>query len=119
MHADGADALAATDDARAFRELERSWARSVLGEACDRARAELEAAGKAHAWRVFERHFVDGLSYEDAARELGLREESARPAARLAQAKVRDWMRWLLAIEGVRPDEMEEALADVQRLVGP
>jgi len=119
MHADGADALAATDDARAFRELERSWARSVLGEACDRARVELEAAGKAHAWRVFERHFVDGLLYEDAARELGLREESARPAARLAQAKVRDWMRWLLAIEGVRPDEMEEALADVQRLVGP
>ena len=89
----------------------------MLGEACERARDELVAAGKATAWAVFERHFVDGLTYEDAARELGLRVESARPAARLAQAKVRDWMRWLLALEGVSEQEMDAALADVQRLV--
>ena len=50
---------------------------------------------------------------------MGLREESARPAARLAQAKVRDWMKWLLALEGVSESEMDEAVADVQRLVGP
>ena len=53
------------------------------------------------------------------SRELGLREESARPAARLAQAKVRDWMKWLLALEGVSEREMDEAIADVQRLVEP
>jgi len=119
MHEQGADALAAPDEARAFRELERAWARSVLGEACDRARSELVAAGKAHAWAVFERHFLEGVTYEDAARELGLRPESARPAARLAQAKVRDWTRWLLALEGVSEREMDEAIADVQRLVAP
>jgi DNA-directed RNA polymerase specialized sigma24 family protein len=67
---------------------------------------------------VFERHFLEGVTYEDAARELGLRPESARPAARLAQAKVRDWTRWLLALEGVSEREMDEAIADVQRLVG-
>ncbi len=118
MFEQGADALTAPEDARAFRELERAWARSVLGEACERAQAELEAAGRGHAWRVFERHFLEGVTYEDAARELGLREESARPAARLAQAKVREWMKWLLALEGVSEREMEEAIADVQRLVG-
>lgn len=117
MHEHGADALAAPDEDRAFRELERAWARSVLGEACERARDELVAAGKAAAWAVFERHFLDGVTYEDAARELGLRPESARPAARLAQAKVRDWMRWILALEGVTEAEMDEAIADVQRLV--
>ena len=117
MHERGADSLASPNDARAFAQLERAWARSVLGEACERARDELVAAGKATAWAVFERHFVDGLTYEDAARELGLRVESARPAARLAQAKVRDWMRWLLALEGVSEQEMDAALADVQRLV--
>ena len=117
IYADGADALAAPDDARAFRELERAWARSVLGEACERARNELVAAGRGHAWAVFERHFLEGVSYEAAARELGLRPESARPAARLAQAKVRDAMRWLLALEGVPEGEMEDTLADVQRLV--
>jgi DNA-directed RNA polymerase specialized sigma24 family protein len=114
----GADALAAPDDARAFRELERAWARSVLGEACERARAELVAAGKGVAWAVFERHFIDDLPYEAVARELGIREESARPAARLAQAKVRDAMRWLLALEGVAEADMDEAIADVTRLVG-
>jgi hypothetical protein len=119
MHEQGADALAAPDDARAFRELERAWARSVLGEACERARNELVAAGKAHAWAVFERHFLEGVTYEDAARELGLRPESARPAARLAQAKVRDWTRWILVLEGVSEREMDEAIADVQRLVAP
>ena len=62
---------------------------------------------------------LDGVTYEQAARELGLREESARPAARLAQAKVRDWMKWLLALEGVSEREMDEAIADVQKLVGP
>lgn len=117
MYEQGGDALAAPDENRAFRELERAWARSVLGEACDRARSELESAGREHAWRVFERHFLDGISYEQAARELGLREASARPAARLAQAKIRDAMRWLLALEGVRESEMDEVLADVQRLV--
>ena len=117
MHEHGADALAAPDEDRAFRELERAWARSVLGEACERARDELVAAGKVAAWAVFERHFLDGVTYEDAARELGLRPESARPAARLAQAKVRDWMRWILALEGVTEAEMDEAIADVQRLV--
>ena len=119
MHEQGADALAAPDEDRAFRELERAWARSVLGEACERARDELVAAGKAAAWAVFERHFLDGVTYEDAARELGLRPESARPAARLAQAKIRDWMRWILTVEGVTEGEMEETIADVQRLVGP
>jgi hypothetical protein len=114
----GADALAAPDDARAFRELERAWARSVLGEACERARAELVAAGKGVAWAVFERHFIDDIAYEAVARELGIREESARPAARLAQAKVRDAMRWLLALEGVAEPDMDEAIADVTRLVG-
>ena len=63
------------------------------------------------------RHFLEGVSYEAAARELGLRPESARPAARLAQAKVRDAMRWLLALEGVPEGEMEDTLANVQRLV--
>ena len=117
MHEQGADALAAPDEERAFAQLERAWARSVLGEACERARDELVAAGRAAAWAVFERHFLDGVTYEDAARELGLRPESARPAARLAQAKVRDWMRWILALEGVTEPEMDAAIADVQRLV--
>ncbi|MFZ9916140.1 MAG: hypothetical protein ACO3IB_12520 [Phycisphaerales bacterium] len=119
MHEQGADALIAPDDSRAFRELERAWARSVLGEACDRARAELEAAGRGVAWRVFERHFIDGIPYDDIARQLDIRPESARPAARLAQAKVRDWMRWLLALEGVSERDMDAALDDVQRLVAP
>ncbi|MGA1225182.1 MAG: hypothetical protein ACO31E_11525, partial [Phycisphaerales bacterium] len=44
MHDQGADALPAPDESRAFRELERAWARSVLGEACERARNELVAA---------------------------------------------------------------------------
>jgi hypothetical protein len=77
MHEQGADALAAPDEERAFAQLERAWARSVLG----------------------------------------MRAESARPAARLAQAKVRDWMRWILALEGVTEQEMDQALSDVQRLV--
>ena len=119
----GADALVAPDEDRAFRELERAWARCVLGEACERARDELVAAGKAAAWGVFERHFLDGSTYEEAARELGIRTEAARPAARpaarLAQAKARDWMRWLLALEGVSKDDMDDALGDIQRLVGP
>ena len=119
MHEQGADALEAPADARAFRELERAWARGVLGEACERARNELVAAGKAIAWAVFERHFIDGLAYDAIARELCIREESARPAARLAQAKVREAMRWLLALEGVRESEMEESIAAVQRLVSP
>jgi hypothetical protein len=119
VHGQGADALAAPDDGRAFRELERAWARSVLGEACERAQNELVAAGKGIAWAVFERHFIDDLPYDAVARELGIREESARPAARLAQAKVREWVKWLLALEGVSEGEMDEAVADVTRLVGP
>jgi len=67
---------------------------------------------------VFERHFIDDLPYDAVARELGIREESARPAARLAQAKVREWVKWLLALEGVSEGEMDEAVADVTRLVG-
>jgi hypothetical protein len=119
MHEQGADALEAPDDARAFRELERAWARSVLGEACERARQELVAAGRGVAWAVFERHFLDGISYDEIARHLDIRPERARPAARLAQSKVRDWMRWLLALEGVSECEMDAALDDVQRLVAP
>ncbi len=117
MFSRGADALAAPIDARAFAQFEREWAREVLGEACAQAQAVLESTGKSLAWRLFERHFLDGATYQEAARELGVRDESARPFARLAQAKVREALKSLLALEGVAESEMDCAVADIYRIV--
>ncbi len=115
----GHEARGIESDARgAEREFERAWIRSTLGEACRRVEESLLASGDADAWRVFQRHVLDGHSYRAillAAGELPSREGEERlaVAVRRALRLVRAELKAILREDGLRESELD---AEVDRM---
>lgn len=91
-------------------EAEAAWARALLLEACERARAELEQSGHGDAWDIFRRHFIDGRSYRELESEFGLRPAAMAEASRRVSNLLREHVRLLLVRDGVRPEEIEAEL---------
>ena len=109
-------------DRSAEREFERAWIRSTLGEACRRVEESLIAAGDADAWRVFQRHVLDGHSYRAillAAGELPSREGEERlaVAVRRALRLVRAELKAILREDGLRESELDSEVDRMTQLM--
>ncbi len=106
-------------EADAEAVFERAWAKAVVAEACERVRAELAAAGDAHAWEVFEAHVMRGESYGQIAGALGMAsaegdarvsEEALAVLVRRVGRRMRAALRAVLAEEGASAEELEREL---------
>lgn len=77
--------------------FDRAWALAILSEACASVEAALVAEGRDRAWTVFRRHAIDGRTYLDLERELGLgRQQMAdlvRGVTRRLRARILELLR--------------------------
>ncbi len=90
--------------------VDAEWARTILQQACELVRGELEASGHLRAWDVFQRHFIDGRSYRDLQSEFGLRPAEMAEASRRVANLLREHVRLLLVRDGVAPEDVESEL---------
>lgn len=105
---------AATSSASPEHAYDRAWALAILSEACGSVEAALLAEGRDHAWTVFRRHAIDGRSYADLERELGLGKQQMADLVRSVTRRLRGRMLELLEAEG---GDAAEELRDVLRFV--
>lgn len=92
----------------------RAWALALLSEACASVEAALVAEGRDRAWTVFRRHAIDGRSYIELEKELGLRRQQMADLVRSVTKRLRARMLELLEIEG---GDLAEELREIIRLV--
>jgi hypothetical protein len=60
---------------------------------------------------------IGGERYESIAAELGMTRQACANAVRRVGARVRDALRDALIEDGVRPEELEDAVREVMRIV--
>lgn len=109
------DMLASPRDEGADGAFDRAWALALLSEACGSVESALVAEGRDRAWTVFRRHAIDGRSYADLERELGLGRQQMADLVRVVTRRLRTRVVELLADEG---GDAAEELRDVLRLLG-
>lgn len=110
------DILAETPTAEAV--FEREWARGILSDACELVERALHDAGDARRWSLFARHVLDGRTYEEIARETGVRASDARNATRMVRERIDAALARLLLDEGVPPADVRLELARIHALIG-
>lgn len=112
------EAFPASFDSRAEAAFDRAWALALLSEACASVESALVAEGRDRAWIVFRRHAIDGRSYIDLERELGLGRQQMADLVRGVTRRLRARMLELLSDEAGR-DAIDAAdeLREVLRLV--
>ena len=102
------------DAAAAF---DRSWALAIVNEAYARVQHELLERGREHDDAVLRMHVIDGMPYEQVARALGIGRNDCFNAVRRVAGAVRGAVRDILREEGVPESGLEDALAEVLRIV--
>ena len=90
---------------------------SMVNAAHARVHAELDAEGKLEDHAIFRRHVIGGERYESIAAELGMSRQGCANAVRRVGARVRDALRDVLVEDGVKPEELEDAVREVMRIV--
>ena len=88
--------------------MERSWAESVVAGALRATLAGLEASRRQPAWEVFQRHFVQGDTYETIAAATGRAVLDLKADAKLVQRRLRAEVEQLLREDGVPESRLEE-----------
>ncbi|MDP7029245.1 MAG: hypothetical protein QF733_03390 [Phycisphaerales bacterium] len=99
------------------RELDRSWARSVVSAACRDAQATCQADGLEDHWRLFLRHHMDGVSYRQCAVEFGVDPKRCAVMVRTASTRFREAMQERLRKDGVPEVELDAELAHLQEVI--
>jgi DNA-directed RNA polymerase specialized sigma24 family protein len=110
----GSAAAAEADAAEAF---DRAWALAIVNESYARVQGELADAGRHDDDAILRMHLIDGMPYEEIARQLGLTRTDCFNATRRVAARVREALRELLREEGVPNSGVDAAVAEVLRLV--
>ena len=119
MSNDGPTELRAAETASqdAAAAFDRAWALAIVNESYARVQAELVDRGREHDDAILRMHLIDGMPYEDVARAIGLSRTECFNATRRVAAAVRESVKEILREEGVPNSELEQAVAEVLRLV--
>ena len=107
----------ATADTRAERAFDRAWAVSIANRAFWIAHADAESRGRPQDALAFRLHALDELPHEAIARQLGITVAQSAHAYKRVSARMREAVSDLLRQDGVPPDMLESALAEVLALV--
>jgi RNA polymerase sigma factor (sigma-70 family) len=100
--------------------FERRWALSLLDLVFAKLRAESEAAGKAKAFdalRVFLSGDSDAPNYAATGQAIGLSEGAARVAVHRLRQRYRDLLRAEIAQTVANPDEVEDELRHLLKVL--
>ena len=115
--ADEALATATGVERDAAAAFDRSWALAIVNEAYARVQHELLERGRQDDDAVLRMHVIDGMPYEQVARALGIGRNDCFNAVRRVAGAVRGAVRDILREEGVQESGLEDALAEVLRIV--
>ncbi len=88
--------------------MERSWAESVVAGALRATLSGLEESRRQPAWEVFQRHFVQGETYEAIAAATGRALLDLKADAKLVQRRLRAEVEQQLRDDGVPESRLEE-----------
>jgi DNA-directed RNA polymerase specialized sigma24 family protein len=94
--------------------FEREWARSIVTDACELVQERLVAEGAADRWQHFRRHVLEGLGYDEVAREMSCDARTVRNACRVVRVRLEAALVELLRAEGVREGDIEREVARIQ-----
>jgi DNA-directed RNA polymerase specialized sigma24 family protein len=104
----------AIDPARAF---DHAWAVALANEAMSIAITDADERGRPNDALAFRLHVIDGMPYRSIAAQLSITVAQAERAARRVSDRMRDAVRDILREEGVLPNAMDAAVAEVLLLV--
>lgn len=107
------------DDSSPDRIFERRWALTLLENILGSLGEEMESAGKSEQFAVLQPFLAWGASdggYGPAAKQLGTSEGAVRVAVHRLRKRFGELMREYIA-DTVNPEEVEEELAYLQRVV--
>ena len=103
-------ALESPASTSAVAAFERVWAEGILELAAERVAQDLERSGDGVAWEIYRRHFIDGRSYDEIGRALGLAAAEVRNEIRRAGRRLERTLFEILRAEGVAEAEAEAEL---------
>jgi DNA-directed RNA polymerase specialized sigma24 family protein len=104
----------AIDPARAF---DHAWAVALANEAMSIAITDADERGRPNDALAFRLHVIDGMPYRSIAAQLSITVAQAEHAARRVSERMRDAVRAIFREEGVLPNAMDAAVAEVLLLV--
>ncbi len=104
-------------DARAERAFDRAWAVSIANRAFWIAHSDAESRGRPQDALAFRLHALDELPHEAIARQLGITVAQSAHAYKRVSARMREAVSDLLRQDGVPPEALESAVAEVLALV--
>jgi len=88
-----------------------------VNEAYVRVQHGLLERGRQHDDAVLRMHVIDGMPYEQVARAVGIERDDCFNAVRRVAGAVRAEVRDILREEGVPESALQDALAEVMRIV--
>src|SRR5712691_1413640 len=100
-------------DLAADKLYERGWALALMEQVRTRLRAEYEAEGKAERFEIVEQFLPgeeSGLSYVEAARQLGMAEGTLKSDVHRFEQRYRELLRAEIAHTVAEPKEVDEEL---------
>jgi hypothetical protein len=92
------------------RDLDKAFVTSLVAQAMDEARQACERKGFGAHWKVLVRHFCDGASYPDVARELGVRPDRAAVMLRTASSYFEQSFKSLVTQQVREPEQVRRAI---------
>ena len=104
-------------DTRAERAFDRVWAVAIANRAFWIAHSDAESRGRPQDALAFRLHAIDDLPHDAIARQLGITEAQSAHAYKRVSARMREAVSDLLRQDGVPPDMIEFAVAEVLALV--
>ena len=110
----GATELASSAET-AVEEFDRIWAASMVRSAATSARERCVDEGFERHWDMFERHFVDGLTYAELADEFEVTNGQSASMVRTASIRFRQAVVDILLKDGATEDELDEEIARLMR----
>jgi hypothetical protein len=109
--------LTATHQTSALMALERAWAVRTVTQAHERVQSSFERENRSAWWELFRLHSLQGMSYAQACPLLCIEMSNATNVHRAVVARLKEALRTVLELEGIRPDELDRELASLQDLL--
>ncbi len=113
LQSDHATAPLSAPGSTAERAFDRAWALAIANEAHELARAACETRERTADYDAFRLHVVDGVEHAAIAAQLDITRSQSANAVRRVSEMMRDNIRELLRVEGVRTSDLDEAVAEL------